>query len=129
MNEITAESLRSWRRKEGITQEALGELIGLKKVAITKMEGGQRQISAAEQKLLKLLIYGHYPFHSPEIDARGAELSFSQEEWRLIHRAAQQEGQADAKQWIVDKIRSYLRMNPQTAQEQVAAEEAGPYNQ
>ena len=129
MKEITAETLRTWRRREGMTQEQLGKLIGLQKVAITKIEGGQRQISAAEQKLLQLLIHGHDPFHTPRIDARKTELSFTEEEWTLIHRTAKREGHEDAKQWIVNKIRSYLRMNPQTAHEQIAAEEAAPYNQ
>ncbi|MFP4069490.1 MAG: helix-turn-helix domain-containing protein [Opitutales bacterium] len=128
MEPITAESLRAWRRKQGITQAELATHLGLKKVAVTKIESGRRQISPPEQKLLQLLVHGRYPFSSPELDARGTRLEFSAEEWRIIHRAAAREGYDDAKRWIVDKIRSYLRMNPDSAPELLAAEERSPYN-
>lgn len=128
MEEITAETLRTWRRRHGITQEALGGLLGLKKVAVTKIEGGQRKISAPEQKLLQLLVHGRYPFSTPELDAKSTQLHFNTEEWAIIHRAARSEGYRDAHLWIVEKIRSYLRMNPQTSDQQIAAEDRAPYN-
>jgi len=128
MDSVTAGEVRAWRRAQGITQEKLGELLGLSKIAITKIEGGQRQIGPAEQKLLQLLMHGRYPFSTPATEARETRLEFNPAEWELVHRCALREGYPDAKHWIVEKIRSYLRMNPQTQAEQLAAEDPADYN-
>jgi len=128
MEPVTPESLRAWRHAQGLTQEALGSRLGLKKVAITKIESGQRAISEPEQKLLQYLIHGRPPFSTPAADAQDARLAFTPKEWELIHRCARREGYDDAKRWIVDRIRGYLRMNPETAEAQLAAEEPAPYN-
>ncbi|MEM7790027.1 MAG: helix-turn-helix transcriptional regulator [Verrucomicrobiota bacterium] len=128
MEAITPEQMRIWRQNAEMTQETLGKHLGLKKVAITKIEGGKRKISDPEQKLLRLLMFGELPFHNPVIETKNSTLEFTPEQWEIIHKTAQQEGYTDAKQWIVDKIRSYLRMNPQTSQSQIAAESAAPYN-
>ncbi|MEM1223015.1 MAG: helix-turn-helix transcriptional regulator [Verrucomicrobiota bacterium] len=128
MEAITPEQMRIWRQNAEMTQETLGKHLGLKKVAITKIEGGKRKISDPEQKLLQLLMNGELPFHNSVIETKNSELKFTPEEWEIIHKTARQEGYSDPKLWIVDKIRSYLRMNPQTSQNQIAAESAAPYN-
>ncbi len=128
MEELTPAQIRTWRQERGITQEKLGEQLGLKKVAITKIESGQRQISQPEQKLLQLLIYGRLPFITPEIEAKHSQLDFTADQWRVIQKAARSEGYPNTRDWIVDKIKSYLRMNPQTAKDQLAAENAAAYN-
>ena len=128
MEEITPKQLREWRQNAAMTQEALGKQLGLTKIAITKIEGGQRQISDPEQKLLKLLIHGELPFHNAAIEEKNTRLEFSPKQWEVIQATAQREGYSNAKLWIVDKIKSYLRMNPQSAPLQVAAEAPGPYH-
>ncbi|MEM8866768.1 MAG: helix-turn-helix transcriptional regulator [Verrucomicrobiota bacterium] len=128
MKAITPAQLREWRNQTGITQAELGQKLGLPKIAITKIEVGLRKISDPEQKLLKLLIYGELPFHNELIDEKTTQLDFSPEQWKIIQKAAIKEGYTDAKRWIVDKIKSYLRMNPNTASDQLAAEAAAPYN-
>ena len=109
-----------------MTQEKLGMQLGLKKVAVTKIENGNRQISPPEQKLLKLLIRGVIPFSTVKIDAEHSQLQFSPEQWHIIHKAAKREGYDDTKLWIVDKIKGYLRMKPETALPQIAAEHSAP---
>ncbi|MGB0416063.1 MAG: helix-turn-helix domain-containing protein [Coraliomargarita sp.] len=128
MKEITPEQMREWRQQESMTQTALGEKLGLPKIAITKIEGGQRQISDPEQKLLQLLINGELPFSSAAIAARTSTLDFTAQQWEVIQQAASREGYSDAKRWIIDKIKGYLRMNPESAQAQIVAEDAATYN-
>ncbi len=128
MDDITPEQLRAWRLNAHMTQEKLGVQLGLKKVAVTKIENGKRKISAAEQKLFKLLIHGEMPFSTAQIDAKNSQLQFSPEQWEIIHLASKREGYDDTRSWIVDKIRGYLRMKPETALPQMAAEASIPYN-
>ena len=73
-------------------------------------------------------MYGELPFHNAAIEARTSNLEFTPDEWQVVQQAASREGYGDAKPWIVEKIRSYLRMNPQTAHGQIAAEAADKYN-
>ena len=129
MEKITPEQLRNWRQNAGMTQEALGKLLGLSKIAVTKIENAQRRISEPEQKLLQLLILGSLPFHNSTIEAKTSELEFTPEQWQVIQTAATREGYDNAKDWIVDKIKSYLRMNPDSSADQIAAEAPRPYNQ
>ncbi len=128
MEDVTPDELRAWRQRHAITQEKLGERLGLKKVAITKIENGQRHISQPEQKLIQLLMRGKLPFSSPEIEANHSQLEFTQEQWTIIQNEATQEGYSNASDWIVHKIRSYLQMNPRTAKDLMAAEANAPYN-
>lgn len=45
--------LKEFRRKNGLTQDQLGELLGMKKSYISKIENGKEELS--EEKLAKLL--------------------------------------------------------------------------
>ena len=45
--------LKEFRRKNGLTQDQLGELLGMKKSYISKIENGKEELS--EKKLEKLL--------------------------------------------------------------------------
>ena len=128
MDRISPQQLRNWRQNAGISQEALGKLLGLAKIAVTKIENAQRRISEPEQKLLQLLILGNLPFHNSTIEAKTSELEFTPEQWQVIQTAATREGYDNAKDWIVDKIKSYLRMNPDSNADQIAAEAPDPYN-
>ena len=128
MDKITPKQLREWRRDTAMTQEALGKLLGLSKIAVTKIENEQRRISEPEQKLLQLLLHGDLPFHNSIIDAKTSQLEFTLEQWQVIEAAAAREGFDNAKDWIVEKIKSYLRMNPNSSASQIAAETAAPYN-
>ena len=108
-NDITAEHLKEWRKAEGLTQTALGEMIGLDKYAITTIETGRRKISDPEQRLLKLLIYGEPPFPS----ARGPydpQIDFTHEEWGLMTKIAHREGYHSARPWVIQRIRDFLAM-------------------
>ena len=84
MKKITPTQLRDWRRKAGMTQEALGKLLGLSKIAVTKIENNQRKISEPEQKLLQLLVLGEMPFHTSMIAAQTSQLEFTTEQWDVI---------------------------------------------
>lgn len=128
MDRITPKQLRRWRESAGMSQEALGKLLGLPKIAVTKIENEQRNISGPEQKLLQLLILGKLPFHNATIEAQASQLEFTEAQWKVIQTAAVQEGYQDPKLWIADKIKSYLRMNPDSHAAQVAAEDPAPYN-
>lgn len=126
--EITYAQVRAWRKQANMTQQELGEYLGLKKIAVTKIELGHRKISPSEQKLLRLLICGELPFDSSMVSIRNSELAFTEEQWEVVHFVAAREGYSDAKQWIVDKIKGYLRMNPVASSAQMAAEDSKPYN-
>ena len=128
MEKITPEQLRNWRKNAGMSQEALGKLLGLSKIAVTKIENGQRRISEPEQKLIQLLILGNLPFHNSTIETKTSQLEFTPEQWQVIQAAATREGYDNAKDWIIDKIKSYLRMNPDSSADQIAAEAPDPYN-
>lgn len=108
-NDITAAELKAWRKEEGMTQTELGEMIGWDKYAVTSIETGRRNISDAEQRLLKLLIRGEAPFETQ----RGPwdpQIQFSEQEWALMTKIALREGYHSARSWIVAKIRGYLAM-------------------
>ncbi|MEO0511049.1 MAG: helix-turn-helix transcriptional regulator [Verrucomicrobiota bacterium] len=126
-NDINKESVRAWRKKNGLTQDEFGGLVGLKKIAVTKIELGQRGISECEKKVFRLLMHGELPFSNAEIEARSSILQFNELEWEIIQGAALKEGYGDAKLWIVDKIRGYLRMYPETAAAQMVAEQPPEY--
>lgn len=122
MQEIDSQSIRSWRIKNGLTQQELGRLLGMKKVAVTKIESKQRRISESEKKLLRLLMHGELPFNSPLIIRNSSELRFNTKEWEVVESMAKKEGYTDPRQWIVDKIKAYLRMNPESQKAQILAE-------
>jgi transcriptional regulator with XRE-family HTH domain len=130
--DITANSLKEWRKKEGLTQTDLGQMIGLDKYAITTIETGRRQISAPEQRLLKLLIHGEPPFPSAQ-NPYDPRIDFTAEEWTIIDRIAKREGYHSARPWLVQKIRDCLAMRREYPQqqatqfEQIPAEDPSPY--
>ena len=128
MKQITPKMIRSWRLKNGLTQVALGELLGLKKIALTKIESGQRAISEPEQKLFRMLMFGELPFASIELEKKSSDLYFTPHEWDIVQMMARKNGYTDAKMWVVDRIRGYLRMNPESAEAQMAAEPPADYN-
>jgi transcriptional regulator with XRE-family HTH domain len=123
--DLTPADLRKWRKEEGLTQEALGSMLGWDKIVVTNIETRRRAISPAEQRLLKLLIKGEMPFPnrrqpwSPQID-------FTEAEWALMTQIAHREGYHSARPWIVGKIRNYLAMCEPT-QHQHASEDPRPY--
>lgn len=129
MEDISAQNVRTWRTENGLTQEGLGDLLGLKKIAVTKIEKGQRGISESERKLLRLLMHGELPFSNSKVEAASSVLEFNEKEWEIIERMAHKEGYSESKRWIVDKIRSYLRMNPESSAAQMAAESPANYNE
>lgn len=111
MNEdLTGSDLREWRRAEGLTQAELGAMIGLDKYAITTMETGRRNISPAEQRLLRLLIRGEMPFSSSSRSGYAPQIDFTEAEWAIMTRIAHREGYHSPRPWIVAKIRAYLAM-------------------
>jgi len=107
--EITTQILREWRRKEGLTQTELGEVLGLDKSAIAKIENGFRRISGPEQKLLAGYIYGQNPLALPE--KQDDRLQFSDDEWETIAAMARRDGYANPREWVVDRVKTYIRMS------------------
>jgi transcriptional regulator with XRE-family HTH domain len=130
--EITPERLKSWRKIEGLTQSALGEMLGWDKLMVTKIETGRRKISEPEQRLLKLLINGEPPFPSAQ-SPYDARIDFTSEEWTIMDHIAKREGYHGARQWIVQKIRDCLAMRQAYPEQQTptpiaAASDQSTYN-
>jgi transcriptional regulator with XRE-family HTH domain len=47
------EELRAWRKEQGLTQQALAEALGVKKLAVSRWERGERGIPALLSLALK----------------------------------------------------------------------------
>lgn len=128
--EITSNSLKQWRKAEGLTQADLAEMIGWDKLVVTNIETGRRKISDPEQRLLKLLIHNEPPFPSAQ-NPYDPRIDFTAEEWVIMDRIAKREGYHSARPWVVQKIRDCLAMRQEYPQQQAApqlvAEEQAPF--
>jgi len=107
MDSVSPEQIKAWRTEHGLSQQSLGEIIGLNKVAISKIEGGTRSISGPEKKLLVSYFTGRPPFLNPVDDP---SVYFTQSEWLDISTRARREGFADPYEWVADRIRVFLAM-------------------
>jgi transcriptional regulator with XRE-family HTH domain len=107
---ITGEEVRRWRKQNRWTLEKLGSVLGgLEKAQVSKLETGQRTISPAEDRLLRILIREEIP---PEylrnlVSATPGEIHLTQSDWNAVARLAARVGQS-AEEWIAAKIREYL---------------------
>lgn len=109
--DITPEQLRAWRKEHGLTQTALGDKIGLDKVAISNIETGRRGISPAEQRLLLQIM------RNQQADSDEWRLKFTAEQWKDVLIRSRREGFEDPTSWIAAKIRAYLAMDSATSNE------------
>lgn len=129
-HQITPESLKTWRKAEGLTQEDLANMIGWKKLIVTNIETGRREISDPEQRLLKLLIHGELPFEIKQ-NPYDPKLDFTHEEWVIMTHIAHREGHRSPRTWIIQRIRDCLAMRqayPAQDNLKVVAEDPGDYN-
>lgn len=108
--EVTAENLRLIRGGKGLNQEEVGELLGIPRNAVSKIEGGVRTLSDSEKHLLDWYFFGKLPPRlSNPLDLKGC-LEFTDGEWNLVTRMALRDGLTPGK-FIADKIRTYLAYN------------------
>jgi len=106
---VTAQMLREWRRKEGLTQTEMGEMLGLNKGAIAKIENGYRKITGPEQKLLAGYVCGQNPVERAAKE--GGRLKFSDDEWEAIAAMSRRDGYVNPREWVVDRVKTYIRMS------------------
>jgi transcriptional regulator with XRE-family HTH domain len=57
-SEITAENLRECRKAAGLTQAGVGNLIGLEKEVVCRIETGVRPLQTAEAMVLSAALLG-----------------------------------------------------------------------
>jgi transcriptional regulator with XRE-family HTH domain len=55
---VAADNLREIRRECGLTQEAVGKILGLQKEQISRIETGSRALSLAEKIVLEAALLG-----------------------------------------------------------------------
>lgn len=108
--EVTAENLRFIRGLKDMNQDAIAEILGIPRNAISKIESGTRSLATSEKSLLDLYFFGKLPFELVnEKNIRGV-LDFSDLQWRAICIMATRNSTTPAK-WIAKEIRSYLNYN------------------
>jgi DNA-binding transcriptional regulator YiaG len=97
--ETTAENLRFLRGAKGLNQDDIGEMLGIPRNAVSKIESGSRSLSASEKTVLDWFFFGIMPPRlTAQEDLKGM-LEFSPEEWRIIGVMAARAGQTH-QQWI-----------------------------
>lgn len=109
--EFSIKELKRQMDHNDMKQKDLCDILNLTQQKVSQMMNGQRKISHAEQKLLKLYFYGEFPFQ-PSSQTLSSILDFSDDEWDLIQKLANKQGFTSAKAWIVSQIRAYLDHNP-----------------
>ena len=139
--ETTADNLKFLRGAQGMNQAQIAKVLGISGNAVSKIELGLRDLTAAEKKILDLYFFGKLPDGilrpSEEI---GHTLDLTEQEWQIIEILALRAGQTPA-QWIRTKILDYLAYSAESrtqSEEQqdggnitpmpIAAEEPGKYH-
>lgn len=106
--EITAENLKQIRDERDLTQDDIGEILGLQGYHVSNIEKGRRALSDSEKKLLDWYFFGSVP---PRITATQTDLSkvldFDEAEWKIIGHIARRQGLNES-EWIAQRIRDYL---------------------
>lgn len=140
-SETTADNLKFLRGSQGMNQAQIAKVLGISGNAVSKIELGLRDLTAAEKKILDLYFFGKLPdgILRPTEEI-GHTLDLTEQEWKVIEILALRAGQTPA-QWIRTKILDYLAFSAETRehiQEQqdsgkithlpLAADEPGKYH-
>ena len=102
MSDKIGDKIKELRQKQGLTQEELGELIGVKKAAINKYESGlvkniKRNMQA---KLAEALHTDPASLFYPDAASSGPSLSQDEELLLNRYRSLNEEGQSMAVKYI-----------------------------
>jgi transcriptional regulator with XRE-family HTH domain len=126
--EITSTEVREWRKANAWTLAELGAALGgLDTSQVSKMENGGRNISPAEQRLLRILMYRELPENFPTFAELGhGEILFTAPEWELIGNMARAVGRSP-EAWIAERIREYLAYQQVRARQAVVPPSRGLY--
>jgi len=60
-SEIRAENLKQLRKRMRLSQGEVAEIIGIAREAVSKIETGKRDLTAAERRLLEWYFFGKVP--------------------------------------------------------------------
>jgi len=79
---ISGSDLKKLRKSKRMLQEDIGEIIGISREAVSKVETGRRELSVSEQRLLEWYFFGKvppstHPFTETSVSYRAAGVTFS----------------------------------------------------
>jgi len=102
--EVTAANLKAIRKKNGLKQDAIAELLGVEKHSISRIENENRALSESEKSLLDWYFFGILPPRIATTASLQGCLEFTDQEWHVLGRMAARVGQTHA-QFITATIR------------------------
>lgn len=123
--QITGSELESYRKSRGLSQVAMGHLLGTSGPTVNRWEKEEedQQIPETTQKLLRMLIHGEMPFgqRDPEAEALEAEhfwkLKLTLADWHKLEALAQAGGFATVRDYLLSLIQEDLEAARRAEQE------------
>ena len=104
---ITPAEVDAYLKESNRKRPWLADLLGVTKSTVGHWLNGSWEIPDPEEKLLRLLIRGEYPFQD-YAPLQKHVLQFSSAEIRVMNILRTRGGFATIEEWIVAKIRDYL---------------------
>lgn len=106
---MNSEIIKRYREARSLSQEDLGELVGVGKTAVAGWEKG-KPISGPALKLLDFLINDVHPFGEPK--AKGSEawdISFSLKEWKELEHIRIKHGFKTVEDFLAWVVRQSIK--------------------
>lgn len=112
---ISGSEMESHRRVAGLSQAALGEILGVSAPTVNRWEKGDQDIPGPADKLLRMLIRGEMPVELPtaglgsQVREDIGAVEMTVEAFEECLRRARLAGFGSVTEWIADLVRAELR--------------------